>query len=65
MNEHTDDTTPWYLWVAIGSPDQPPRRILVESCVTCAALVPVSRFDVHGLWHARTPQPGQQDSWRH
>lgn len=40
-----------FLWAAIGSADSPPDRVKVESCTTCAALVPVEKLDVHGLHH--------------
>ncbi len=48
-----DDDAPvvLYLRAAVDSPDQPPSWLPVESCVTCGALVPTVRFDVHGRWH--------------
>lgn len=42
-----------YVWAGIGDPGAPPDRIQVETCLDCAALVPVARFDVHGEWHRR------------
>jgi len=43
--------TPLFVWAAVGDPNMPPERIPTECCVSCAALVPVSEFDVHGQWH--------------
>jgi hypothetical protein len=43
---------PVYVWAPLGSSDSPPGRVQVESCVDCAALVPVARLDRHGQWHA-------------
>jgi hypothetical protein len=42
---------PVYLWASLGAPDDPPRRVQVETCTTCAALVPLVEFDRHGHWH--------------
>jgi len=49
----TAEDAPLYVWAAVGTPDNPPDRIKVEVCLTCAALVPTERFDRHGQWHAR------------
>ncbi len=46
-----DDAPVLFLWVAVDSPNTPPSRLKVESCVTCGALVPAVRFDAHGRWH--------------
>jgi hypothetical protein len=42
-----------HVWASVGSPDSPPDRVPVESCVSCGALVAVATFDTHGRWHAR------------
>jgi hypothetical protein len=44
---------PVFLWASIGTQDNPPDRLQVESCHDCSALVPVERFDRHGQWHAQ------------
>lgn len=47
----TEGEQPVYVWASVGSPSEVPSRIRVESCTSCAALVPVATFDRHGLFH--------------
>ena len=43
-----------FVWAFIGTADSTPARLPVESCTSCAALVPADRFDDHGAWHAQS-----------
>jgi hypothetical protein len=43
-----------FVWVSLGSPDNPPDRLRVESCHDCGSLVRTDTFDRHGRWHARS-----------
>lgn len=47
------------MWAAVGDPNMPPERIATECCTTCAALVPVAEFDVHGRWHREVDGNGR------
>lgn len=52
MTDHTSAGR-IYLWVAIGTKDNPPDRLRVVVCEHCATLVTVERADRHARWHRR------------